>query len=76
MESVKQIKDAYALPERTPYYEIRKKRADGTVLVIPHFRDLVAIELEDDTILCFQDKDGRLMEIGYSLNGAYKYPVS
>ncbi len=76
MKSITTLEDAYNLPEKKSYNEERKTKPDGSTLIIPYFRDLVAIELEDETILFFQDKDRRLMNIEYDLDGAYKTSVN
>ena len=73
MKSITSIEKARALPERSPIREKVEKQSDGTLLRIPYFPLLVSVELGDNTILFFHDKDGREMEIGYDVEGAYKY---
>lgn len=73
MESITEIKAARALPEKSPFAQTEQLQPDGTILITPYFRELVAVDLEENTILCFLDADGRLMTIDYDSEGAYKH---
>ena len=76
MKPITSMKDAQALPERDSYKVVDEVQPDGTVLRHPSFRDLVAVALADDAILIFEDRDGRVMTVGYDSRGAFKTPLT
>ena len=69
MKMIETLEDAQSLSERNPL------SFSGEVVLIPYYRELVAVDLEDSGVLFFKDRDGRLMEIGYDSEGVYKYEV-
>lgn len=73
MKPITSVKEAMALPEKQSFSIRKEKQPDGTTLIIPYFRELVAVDMDDKAILLFEDKDGRVMQIGYDTEGAYKY---
>lgn len=74
MKTVKTIQEAKALPERSRFGEIREVQSDGAVLITSYFKDLVAVEWEDDSIIGFVDDDGVSKTVEYDSDGAYKTP--
>lgn len=76
MKPITGIKDAEALPERDSYKVVDEVLPDGTTLRSIRFHGLVAVEKDDDAIVMFEDKDGRMMSVGYDSQGAFKTPTS
>jgi hypothetical protein len=76
MKPITQIEDAMVLPEREAYSINKVPVGDGIVQNTVSFRDLVAVDRDDNAILIFRDTDGRIMTINYDSNGAYKAPVT
>ena len=72
MKSIKTLEEAKILPEKGRFGWSEEILPDGTIVKTPSFRDLVAVELEDDTLLLFADEDGEIKEVGYDEDGAYK----
>lgn len=72
---IKSLQEARKLPEKSMFRYKERSLPDGIKQVVPYFRELVAVELDDDDILVFEDADGTPMHIGYDSEGAYKTPM-
>lgn len=75
MEGIKVLTEAQQLPERADYYVKQAVLPNGNILNTPVYKEFVAVEWSDDNIWLFWDTDGRLMEIEYDSEGAYKKEV-
>lgn len=69
------IEEARKLPERKGYAIIERLDAEGRRVKEIHFRDIAAVERNENAILLFVDVDGRLMTVNYDSQGAYKTAV-
>ena len=72
MESIKSLEEAKSLPEKDRFGWSEEILPNGDRVITPSFRDMGAVELEDDTILLFKDDDGETKEICYDEDGVYK----